>query len=170
MLASTAPSFANQIFDFSFSSGNLDATGELITSDLSGNAYNIVGITGFINGAAITGIEPAGSSITPAFPADNTLFATGALVDSGGFIIQSDGFLVNSVVQTQAQIQQSPLEASSLPGVFVYDDHIQSSYTVGSFSVSPAPVSLPASAWLFCSALISWLGWLKRKGVNSRII
>lgn len=168
LMLAAAPIHANQIFDFSFNSPDIHTSGQLFTSDLIGNTYTILGISGTIDGIEIGGIAPPGSlGVNPNFSPDNLLFATGSLLDIGGFIINPKNDPTSPTAHAPVQIQQSLFVASTNPNEFFYQGNFGGFPQQGSFTATLATpaVPLPATVWLFGSALLAGLGSMRKKSI-----
>ena len=90
--AAAAPGRAEAalLWNWSYSGAGINANGTFTTSDApdSSGYYQITGISGSRNGAAITGLQPAGTPIpgNEGFPVDNLVS------DSGGQQLTNSGF------------------------------------------------------------------------------
>jgi hypothetical protein len=163
LIAATAfavPAHATLRWDFTYSgvgsNGNNTATGVLTTTDLiNGAYYSITGISGFIDGVSIAGIAGVGSGITP-FLTDNKLFATGPLLDTGGFIVEAAAPQGFGSVHAPEQIQLDPFVHSIEPPP-VFDAALPGDgvFSTGSFAATQIPVAEPTAVGMLGSGLLA---------------
>lgn len=80
---------ATRLWKWSYTGAGIAAAGTFTTSDAPDDRgfYRIVGITGTRNGAAITGLQPTGTSVpgNQPFAVDNLVSATGGQLTIHGF-------------------------------------------------------------------------------------
>jgi hypothetical protein len=81
--------WASLVWRWSYTGPGVHASGNFTTDDRQDahGYYRITGITGTANGAAITGLQAAGTAIpgNAGFPVDNLVASTGAQLTSHGF-------------------------------------------------------------------------------------
>jgi hypothetical protein len=145
-LAAGGSAQADQTFDFTFSTSGNFITGQLKTTNLEGDAYSIIGVSGTMDGVKIARLAPAGSFFNPNLATDNLLYGSGALVDAGGFIIEPVESMGLESQHVPEQIQETPFVASALPVVVFYDAAVTTSALndlPGSFTVEMVTAAVP---------------------------
>jgi hypothetical protein len=165
VLGSTS-AYANTIFDFSITNSTTGtASGQFITTDVVNGQYTVLDVTGFVNGAAITGALGPGSYGSN----DNQVFdAPNAPVDSAGVAFSAGGLSYNIFAQTlnplvfgfcvsTAQSNCNNSQADNAPTAV---------FTLTSASAVPGPIvgaGLPG----LLAAFGAMLAWRRRKAVTA---
>lgn len=97
----STPAFAKQLWCWNFAGTGVSAAGTFLTgndADAEGY-YRITGITGSVNSAPITALQPTGASIAgnSGFPVDNLVRATAPQLTKHGFgFMAADGSYHNA--------------------------------------------------------------------------
>lgn len=121
LLAVPAEASADKIWRWSyFNAGGVSASGTLTTGDAAAGAYPITKITGYWNGAAITGLEPPKSCCSPPGWNSNMLVEGDPKLDKGGFAFSaSGGLMVNLFYKDGKYAYEIKGGAEKFGGVFV---------------------------------------------------
>jgi hypothetical protein len=161
LVAMAEPAFAGH-FLFSITGSGYLASGTLTTDDLSGQpndfpcsgcasgpGFLVTGMTGTINGDAITGVAPIGSLAGN----NNKLYATAPYLDWGDLGIQTATHIYN-VFEAKYYTGQ--------PGWFIVADNTPLFSSPVTFSLSAAPAPEPAS-WALLTGGFGLIGGALRR-------
>lgn len=128
--AAQAPAQAALTWNWEYSAPGISAGGSLTTADVADGAgyFSITGISGQRNGIAITGLQPAGTSIP-----GNEPFAVDNLVGEAGFLLTTNGFGFALADGTYA----NPFHAEFLPSLGYMEFFSAAPFAVGAINAGP---------------------------------
>jgi hypothetical protein len=173
--AASGPAWAGVLYyTFSFSGGGFSGSGTLTTSStpdpsapLAG-AYDILSISGEVNGSPITGIDggvgPVETSSDGYFYYDNDFYPAGSASASGGFF-DDDGLLLDTA-GTNYNLFYDGTE------YWYWADQGATTAVVSFNAVDPPPPAVPEppSAWLFAGMLATLAAYRLRRELQPRCV
>jgi hypothetical protein len=163
-LTSTS-AFADSVdFTFSFTGSNYSGTGTFVTTSEGGDQYLITGITGEVNGTAISSLLSTGSFPTGFLnvPNDNLL------IYPGTFGFNSPSYFDDAGVSFTVGSGRTEYDVN-LNDTFFFENavtggnHSSNKIEFDSVSVDPAPVPEPSTLMLLGTGILGAAGAIRRR-------
>jgi len=150
----TATGARAEVFDFTITSGNGDASGQFTASG-GPSQYTVTAATGTVDGSTITGLSGYGA-------ADNQLFETSPYVDRSGISFVAGGLDYN--IFTNYVGQSGPVYGLCVSSVEPSCTGGEADNSpVATFTLSPASAAPEPPIWLMMSAGIGGIGLMMRQ-------